>query len=135
MNIKLNHILSKEWSELLKRAKVKGKKQSKEFIENFPVNGTKSLYDNISKNKLKLLRHSNDVAVSEKLQEINSLKSDCHIYGNLYIACQARKGDLEEIFVHENHLYPPAILEYGKLWKCNDKSDFLGCIKQICKLS
>ena len=118
-----------------KSAKVKGEKQSEEFIENCLVNGTKFLYDNVSKNKLKLLQHSNDAAVSKKSQEINSLKSDCRIYGNLYIACQARKGDLEEFFVHGNHSYPPAILEYGKLWKCNDKSDFLGCIKEIRKLS
>ena len=33
--------------------------------------------------------------------------------------------------MHENHSYPPAISEYGKLRKCNDKSDFLGCIKEI----
>ena len=95
------------------------------------MNGTKSLYDSISKNKLKLLRHRHDVAVSKKSQEISSLKSDCSLYGNLYIACEARKRDLEELFVHENHSYPPAISEYGKLRKCNDKSDFLGCLKEI----
>ena len=95
------------------------------------MNGTESLYDSISKNKLKLFRHRNDVAVTKKSQEINSLKSDCCLYGNLYIACQARKGDLEELLVNENHSYPPAISEYGKLRKCNDKSDFLGCIKEF----
>ena len=86
-----------------------------------------------SKNKLKLFRHRNDVAVSKKLQEINSLKSDCRLYGNFYIAWHARKGDLEGFFVHENHDHscPPAISEYGKLRKCNDKSDFLGCLKEI----
>ena len=47
------------------------------------------------------------------------------------MACQAIKGDLEEFFEHENHSYPLAISEYGKLKKCNDKSDFLGCIKEI----
>ena len=75
------------------------------------MNGTKSLYDSISKNKLKLFRHRNDVAVSKKSQEINSLKSDFRLYGNFYIACEARKRDLEEFFVHENHSYPPAISE------------------------
>ena len=88
----------------------------------------------ISKNKLKLFRQRNDVAVSKKLQEINSLKSDCRLYGNFYIAWQARKGDLEEFLVHENHdhSYPPAISEYGNAnEKCNNKSDFLGCLKEI----
>ena len=108
MNIESKHILSKDASESVKSAKVKCEKQSKEFTENCLVSGTKSLYDSISKNKLKLFRHRNDVAVSKKSQEINSLKSDCRLYGNLYIVCQARKGDLE-FFVHENHSYPPAI--------------------------
>ena len=64
-------------------------------------------------------------------KNFNSLKSDCRVYGNLCIACQTRKGDLEEFFVHENPSYPPAISVYEKLGKCNDKSDFLGCIKEI----
>ena len=131
MNIKSKHILSEDASESVKSANVKGEKQTKEFIENCIVNGTKSLYDSISKRKLKLFRHRNDVAVSKKSQEINSLKYDCRLYGNLYIACQARKVDLEEFFVHKNHSYPPAISEYGKPQKCNNKSDFLGFIKEI----
>ena len=135
VNIESKHISRKYASESVKSAKVKGEKQRKQFIKNCLVNGTKYLYDSITKNKLKLLRHRNDVAVSKNSQEINSLKSDCHLYGNLYIACEARKRDLEEFFVHENHSYPPAISEYGKLLKCNDKSDFLGCIKEIHKPS
>ena len=75
VNIESKYILSKDASELVKSAKLKGEKQSKEFIENSHVNGTKPLYDIVSKNKLKLFRHRNDVAVSKKLQEINSLKS------------------------------------------------------------
>ena len=131
VNIESKHILTKDASESVKSAKVKCEKQSKELIENCLVNRTKSLYDSISKNKLNFFRHRNHVAVSKKSQEINSLKSDCRLYGNLYLACQARKGDLEEFFVHENYSYLPAISEYRKLRKCNDKSDFLGCIKEI----
>ena len=132
VNTESKHILSKDALESVKSVKVKGEKQSKEFIENCLVNGTTPfLNDSISKNKLKLFPHRNHVVVSKKSREINSLKSDCCLYGNLYITCQARKGDLEGFFVHENHSYPPAISEYGKLQKCNDKSDFLGCIKEI----
>ena len=131
VNIESKHILSKDASESVKSEKIKGEEQSKEFIENCLMNGTKSLYDSISKNYLKLFRHRNDVTVPKKSQEINFLKSDCRLYGNLYIVCQARKGDLEEFFVHENHSYPLAISEHVKLQKCKDKSDFLGCIKEI----
>ena len=131
VNIESKNILRKDVSESVKSANVKGKKQSKEFIENCLANGTKSLYDSISKNKLQLFGQRNDIAVSKKSQEINSLKSDCHLCVNLYKACQVRKGDLEEFFLHENHSYPPAISENEKLRKCNIKSDFLGCVKEI----
>ena len=60
-----------------------------------------------------------------------SLKSDCRLYANLYVACQGRDGNLDEFFSHENHAYPPAISEYGKLRKCNEKSSFLKCLEEI----
>lgn len=58
VNTESKLILSKDASESVKSAKVKGEKQSQEFIENCLVNGTKSLYDSISKNYLKLFRNS-----------------------------------------------------------------------------
>ena len=51
MNLESKHFLSKDKPKLVKSAKVKGKKQSKELIENCLVNGT----------KLKLFRHRNYV--------------------------------------------------------------------------
>ena len=130
VNIELKHILSKDASELVKSAKVKGEKQSKEFIENCRlVNGTKSLYDSISKNKLKLFQHKHDVAVSKKSQEISSLKSDCCLYGNLYIACQAIKGDLEEFFVHENQYIPTCNFRILKALEMQQQIRFSGLLK------
>ena len=37
--------------------------------------------------------------------------------------------------MHENNSYPPQLSEYGKLRKFKDKSDFLGCIKEIYEQS
>ena len=93
------------------------------------MNGTKSLYDSISKNKLKLFQHKNDVAVSKKSQEISSLKSDCCLYGNLYIACQAIKGDLGEFFVHENHYIPTCNFRILKALEMQQQIRFSGLLK------
>ena len=60
-----------------------------------------------------------------------SLHADRRLYSSLYIACQSRKGDLESFFSHENHSYPVSLSEYGKLRKCNAKSDFLKCLNQV----
>ena len=38
----------------------------------------------------------------EKLKMV-SIKQDCKLFASLYIACQARDGDLEEFLRHENH--------------------------------
>ena len=57
-----------------------------------------------------------------------SLKEDCKLFASLYVACQARNGDLGEFFRHESHANPPSLSEYGKLRKGN-KADFLKCIE------
>ena len=49
---------------------------------------------------------------------------------NLFVACQAREGDLENIFTHENHCYPVSVSEYGRLRKGTAKSDFLECVEE-----
>ena len=50
------------------------------------------------------------------------------MYASLYIASQAKEGDLDDFFQLENHAYPPSLSEYGKLRKSN-KSDFLKCLE------
>eukprot|EP00112_Aurelia_sp_Birch-Aquarium-sp1_P011752 Seg2473.2 transcript_id=Seg2473.2/GoldUCD/mRNA.D3Y31 product="hypothetical protein" protein_id=Seg2473.2/GoldUCD/D3Y31 len=70
----------------------------------------------------------NAVSTSKEKLKMVSLKQDCKLFASLYVACQARDGDLKEFFRHENHANPPSISEYGKLRKGN-KADFLKCIE------
>ncbi len=42
-----------------------------------------------------------------------------------------RKGDLEEIFRHENSRYPPFIAQFGHL-RFGSKSELLDCLEQVC---
>ena len=58
-----------------------------------------------------------------------ALKQDCKLYSSLFVACQSRDGDLTDFFSHENHYYPPAILEYGKL-RSTAKSDTITILER-----
>ena len=58
-----------------------------------------------------------------------SLKEEKNLYAPLFVACQSRDSNLDEFFQHENHNYPPAISEYGKIRKTN-KADFLSCLEE-----
>ena len=68
---------------------------------------------------------------SKAKQKIVNLKSDCKLYSRLFIAYEAREGNLEKRFAHENNSFPIAISEHGKLRKCASKSDFLKCLYEI----
>ena len=64
-----------------------------------------------------------------KLQVL-SLKSDCHLFSSLFITSQASEANYDDFFAHENHAYPVALSEYGKLRK-TDKYLFVQCLEEI----
>ena len=94
---------------------------------------TKSLYDKIKKNNFPLFQSKNSIVTNKSKQKIVSLQTECRLYASLYITCQSRDGDLDNISMYENHLYPPSLSEYGKLRKCLTKSDFLVCLNGLAK--
>ena len=53
-------------------------------------------------------------------------RNDCSLYSRLYIACQARKGDLPEFFRHENQPIPPSLSKLGDM-RIGKKADLLKC--------
>ena len=64
-----------------------------------------------------------------------SLNAERKLYANLYVACQSRESDLDNFFSHENHAFPVAISEYGKLRKATSKSDFLECFESLIEVT
>ena len=57
-----------------------------------------------------------------------ALKNDCSLFSRLYIACQAREGNLEESFRHENKPFPPSLSVSGKL-RHRKKSGLIDCLQ------
>ena len=56
-------------------------------------------------------------------QRIANLEADRRFYANLFVVCQARDGNLDNFFAHENHAYPVSLSEYVQ------------CLNDIVKLS
>ncbi len=57
------------------------------------------------------------------------MKSNCHLFSRLYIACQVRDGNLDKFFQHENQACPPSLSQQGKLRQCQ-KSQLLECLEK-----
>ena len=122
-------LMDEESSRVVKTALETGTQQYQKFVNERLHQKKASLYAIISRNKFKIF-HDRILSVSKDKSTINSLKADRRLFSRLYIACQSRKGDLDNFFSYENHSYLVSISEYGRLRKCNAKSDFLTCLSQ-----
>ena len=78
-----------------------------------------------------IFQYKSDIVTSKEQEENISLNSDRRHYANLFVAFQARVGDLENFFTHENHFYPVSLSECARLRKCTEKSDFLKCLEEL----
>lgn len=55
------------------------------------------------------------------------MKHDVHLFSRLYISCQARGGDLDSFFEHENHAWPPSLAKANEM-RHGNKSELLPCL-------
>ena len=67
---------------------------------------------------------------SKSTAQTRTLKNDIQLFSRLYIACQARDGDLKQFFAHENQTEPPSLSSQGKL-RMGTKSDLLPCLEAL----
>ena len=58
---------------------------------------------------------------------------DVGLFSRLYIVCQTRVGNLDELFSHENQASPPALSEGGRL-RFGAKSDLLACFEDLSQV-
>ena len=93
----------------------------KTFLEKRLHNVSASVYVNIQKNNFPLFVQKNSIVSS-------ILKSDRRTNGNLYIVRQSKKGKLNSIFAHENHLYRISIFRNRQSRQCKTKLHLLACL-------
>ena len=83
-----------------------------------------SIHERIKKNNLPLFK-TRTKSIPKIMQQTANLKSDCNLFGQLYITSMFCGGNLEEFLSHENHSRPPALSNNGRLYLPTKKSDLL----------
>ena len=106
----------------MRQIESEGKKQCETFISERLVERKKPLTDPITRNKLSFFATSSQKS-SRATQQLSSMKRDCSLFSRLYISCQTRNGDLDEIFKHENQGCPPSLSDQGNLRLPKKKSE------------
>ena len=56
------------------------------------------------------------------------MKSDLELFSRMYISCQAREGEIDVFFEHENHAWPPLLAENNSMHH-SSKADLLKCLE------
>ena len=80
-----------------------GKHQYETFVQSRLVKMEKPLYETVPKNNLQLFKTGERKVAPLKKSKLSSLKSDLQLFSRKYISCQARNGDMDTFFQHENH--------------------------------
>ena len=107
-----------------------GQEQFQAFTRECLVERTKSINDAIRRNKLNVFNTSTPRSVSKGKQQLASPRNDVALFSSPYIGCQARDGNLEEFFRHENQACPPALSD-GESLRLGTKSNLLKCFEDF----
>ena len=98
------------------------------FVTERSERGNVAITDTINHNKVALFGTPTEKKESNKELKMVALKNDCSLFSRLYIACQAREGNLEEFFRHENQPLTPSLSVSGKL-RHGKKSELIDCLQ------
>ena len=101
--------------------------QYHEFIQERLEKNEKLIMDPIKRNRFPLFKYSTAKSAST---QIACLKSDCALFSRLYIACQAREGDLDTFFQYENQPFPPSLADSTGKMRHGTKSDIISYLQE-----
>lgn len=114
--------------EAVSSAKGKGQSEYDKYVEERLNKRSKAITDTIKQCNLPLFGTSEKTQSKKTINQVAYLKSDCRLFSRLYIACQAREGNLDEFFKHENSSSPPALSCNGKM-RTGQKSELITCVE------
>ena len=136
LNISTKAIANEDVVTAVTTAKEKGQASYLTFLDERLQKRTKLLSDPIQTNRIPLFSNQNKSLRKTKDLKLKTAKSNCNLFARLYIGCQARGGDLNDFFEHENQSFPPSLSDSGDL-RPGNKADLLRCfeINHDCVLS
>ena len=117
-------------SDTLQKIEKLGSEQYEKFVEERLLSHTLSIAEPIKKNNLYLFSRPPIRQKSSKQIQMSSLKSNCSLFSQFYIASQTRDGGLQEFFKHENQAYPPAFSQDGVL-RSGIKAELVHCLESL----
>ena len=107
--------------------------QFNDFLSNRLKTKEMSVFDPIKRNNFNLFTQGKKKVNKDK-SKISSLKKNCHLFSQLYIASQVSDSNLDEFFCHENQQFPPSLSDDGML-RSGNKSDLLACFEELSEAS
>ena len=128
LRLDTREIMDPEVVAAVRQAEETGKQQYETYATDRLVEQSTSISEPIKKNKLPLFSRPPQREKSKSSLQVSSLKSDCSLFSRLYIACQARDGNLQDFFRHENQACPPSLSQLGKL-RQGTKADLMECLE------
>ena len=114
--------------EVISGAKEKGKSKYEKYVDEQLNRRFKPITDTLQRCNLPFLGTPEKRQSSKTSNQVADLNSDCRLFSRLHIACQAREGNLEELFKHENSSRPLA-LSCNEKMRTRQKSDLITCIE------
>ena len=87
----------------VKKVETIGQEQYSKCVDEWLSYCVTPVSDPLPKNKLPLFSLPAVKAPSKGKMQLQSMKSDCNLFSRLYLAYQARDGDVNQFFSHENH--------------------------------
>ena len=95
--------------QTVRRIEQTGKQMYETFVEERLIKREK-IFEPIKKNAVCLFRSGPTKKTTTKdKSKISLLKNDCSLFSRLYISCQTRGGNVEELFKHANQRSPPSL--------------------------
>ena len=86
-----------------------GQEQYSKFVDERLSKCVTPVRDPLPKNKLPFFSRPAVKAPSKGMLQLQSMKRNCNLFSRLYLACQARDGDVDQFFSHKNHACPPSL--------------------------
>ena len=121
-------VMNKDAIQTVKAVEEIRQRHFSEFVEDrLESASNKPLSDIVSQIKLALFSIPQAKQRSRSKEQVASLKTNCTLFSRLYIACQARKSNLDSFFEHENQACHPSISDMGQLLH-GSKSGLMECL-------
>ena len=115
--------------EAVSIAKAKQPSVYDKYVEERLNKPSKPITDTIQRCNLPLFGTTKRKRQSSKASnQVADLKGSCRLFSRLYIACQAREGNLDEFLKDKNSSSSPSLSINGKM-RTGQKSELIPCVE------